>query len=60
MVVTTKEENNTLEFQETMNVDIDNIASKKNHFGDQYMKLLKIHILKKQNYFQKLFRPMYK
>ena len=35
-----------------MNVDIENISSFKNYFGDQYMKLLKIHILKKQNYFQ--------
>ena len=25
---------------------------RKNHFGDQYMKLLKIHILNKQNYFK--------
>ena len=47
-----KEEKKTLEYQETMNVDIENIASKDNHFGDQYMKLLKIRILKKENYFQ--------
>ena len=41
-----KEYKNTLEYQETVNVDIENIASKKNHFGDQYMKLLMIHIMK--------------
>ena len=35
-----------------MNVDIEKLAVKNNHFGDQYMKLFKIHILKKQNYFQ--------
>ena len=45
MVVTMKEENNNLKDIETMNVDIENIASKNNHFGDQYMKLLMIHIL---------------
>ena len=45
MVVTMKEEVNNLKYQEKMNVDIENIASKKK-FGDQYMKLLMIHILK--------------
>ena len=28
---------------------------KKNHFGDQYMKLLINSYLKKQNYFQQIF-----
>ena len=28
---------------------------KNNYFGDQYMKLLKMYILKKQNYFQQNF-----
>ena len=37
-----------------MNVDIENIDSK--HFGDQYMKLLKTHILKKQIHFQQHFK----
>ena len=32
MVVTTKEENITLEYQETINVDIENIACKKQPF----------------------------
>ena len=34
-----------------MNVDIDNIASKNNYFGEKYMKLFNIHILKQQDYF---------
>ena len=42
MVVTVKEEKKTLKYQEKMNVDIENISSKNNHFGDQYMKLLMI------------------
>ena len=40
MFVTMKEEKNNLKYQETINVDIKNISSKKNHFGYQYMKLL--------------------
>ena len=28
---------------------------KNKHFGDQYVKLLKIHILKKQKYFQQKY-----
>ena len=35
-----KEEKKTLEYQETMNADFENIVSKNNNFGDQYMKLL--------------------
>ena len=42
MCVTLKEENKTFKYQETMIVDIKNIACKNKHFGDQYMKLLKI------------------
>ena len=49
-----KEEKNTFKYQETINVDIESFPVKNNHFGDQYMKLLKIHILKKQNYFEKI------
>ena len=45
MVVTMEEDNKTLEYQKTMNLDIENIAIKINHFGYQYMKLLMIHIL---------------
>ena len=52
MVVLIEEKQKTLEYQEKMNVDIENISSFKIYFGDQYMKLLKIHIFKKQNYFQ--------
>ena len=32
MVVTIEEDNNTLKYQETMNVDVENIASKKQPF----------------------------
>ena len=39
-----------------MNVDMQNIASKNNYFGYQYMKLLKIHILKKQDCLQQSFK----
>ena len=49
-----EEEKKTLKYQETMNVDAENIASKK-MFGDQYTKLSKIHILKQQNYFRQNF-----
>ena len=46
-----------MEHQETINVEIENISSfKKKHFGDQYMKLFEIHILKKQDYFQQHFK----
>ena len=31
-----------------MNIDIETLPVKNNHFGDQSMKLLKMHILKKQ------------
>ena len=46
MVFKIEEENKTLEYQEKMNVDIKKIDSTKQPFGDQYMKLLMIHILK--------------
>ena len=46
MAVTIEEENKTLEYQETMNLDIGNLPVQINHFGYQYMKLLMIHILK--------------
>ena len=47
MVVTMKEQKKTLEYQETINLDIENISSlKQDHFGDEYMKLLMVHILK--------------
>ena len=35
-----------------MTVEIETFPVKHNHFGDQYIKSLKIYILKKQNYFQ--------
>ena len=52
MVVTMKEQKKTLEYQETMNVYIETLPVKNNHFGYQYMKLLMIHILKQKNSFK--------
>ena len=46
VVVTMKEERNTLKYQESINVDIKTLPVKNNHFGYQYMKLFIIHILK--------------
>ena len=45
-VVTIEEEKNNLEYKETMNLDKENFLVQVNQFGDQYMKLLMIHILK--------------
>ena len=45
-MVTTEEERNTLEYQETMNLDIEKLSAQVNKFGDQYMKLLMMIILK--------------
>ena len=55
MVVAILEEKNNLDDQETINVDNKKFPVKKNNSGDQYMKLLKTHILKKQDYFQQHF-----
>ena len=55
MVVTIKEDSKTLECKETMNVYIEKLPVQNNHCGDQYMRLLKIHIFNKQNYFQQMF-----
>ena len=60
MLVTIEEEKKTFEYQETMNADVENIAIKKKNVGDQYTKLLIIHILRQQKYFNIIFRPMYK
>ena len=38
-VVTIEEERKALEYQKTINLDIENIASTSQHFGDQCMKL---------------------
>ena len=46
MVVTLEEAKNNLEYQETFNVGIENIASKNKPIGDKYMKLFIIHIFK--------------
>ena len=58
MVVTMKEEKKTLEHQETMNVDIGNIASKKQLFWRPIYEVTENSYLKKQNYFQQFFKPM--
>ena len=52
MAVTMKENKKTLGYQETINVDIEKLPVKNNHFGDQYMKLVMIRFLKKQFFFQ--------
>ena len=41
MAVTTKGEKNTLEYQETMNLDIENIASKKQPFWRPIYEVIK-------------------
>ena len=56
MIVTIEEYNKTLEYQERMSEDVENIANKNNCFGDQYMRLLIFHILKQQNYFTQNFK----
>ena len=43
MFISIEEEQNTLEYQETMNVDVENIANNNNEIRDQYTKLLIIH-----------------
>ena len=58
MVVTMKEDEKTLEYQETMNVYIENIASKKHSFWRPIYEIIDIHILKKQNYFQQHYKPV--
>ena len=52
LVVKMKEHNKTLK----KNVDIEKITRKNNHFREQYLKLLKTHILKKQNFPQQNFK----
>ena len=54
MIISMGEEQNTLLYQENMKVDVKNIAKKKT-YGDQYMKLLMLHFMKKRIFFHKLF-----
>ena len=58
MVGTIQGEKNNFKYQETMNVDVESIASKNEKIGYQYTKLLITNILKQQNYSGKCFRPM--
>ena len=45
-MATIEEYRKTLEYQETMNLDIENFSSTGKKIGDQYMKLFMIIILK--------------
>ena len=40
MIISMEEKQNTLNYQETMKVDVDNIIKNKKTYGNQYMKLL--------------------
>ena len=44
-----------MEYQEKMNVEIDNIASKKQPFWRPIYEVIEINILKQQNYFKQMF-----
>ena len=50
-----EEEHKIVEYQETMKVDVKNIPKKTKTYGDQYMKLLMLHLLKKRIFLHKLF-----
>ena len=43
IIISMEEEQKTLEYQETMKVDVENIS--KNKHGDQYMELFQLHFL---------------
>ena len=47
IIISMKEEQKTLGYQETMKVDVKNIAKNLKTYGDQYMKLLMLRFLKK-------------
>ena len=57
MIISMEEENKTVEYQENMKVDVKNIA-KKTPYGDQYMKLLMLHFLKKRIFTASFIRLM--
>ena len=57
-VVTIEEDRKTLEYQETMNLDIENFPVQVKQIGDQYMKLLMIHIKKRKIISNRIFRPL--
>ena len=58
MVVTMEEYQKTLEYQETMKFDVENIFKNRTKIGYQYMKVLMIHILQQQKYSARFFRQM--
>ena len=43
MIISMEEEQKNFEYQETMKVDIENIAKNKKPYGDQYMELFMLH-----------------
>ena len=47
MIISMEDEQNTLEYQETMKVDVENTSPKKT-YGDQYMQLFMLNFLQKQ------------
>ena len=56
MKISMEEDHETVEYQETLKLDVKNIAKNKNKYGDQYMKLFIIHFLRKTIFFQNLFQ----
>ena len=51
IVISIKEAQKTLEYQETMKVDVKNIAKNKKTYRDQYLKLFTLHIFLGNSYF---------
>ena len=60
MIVTIKEQKNAQEYQETINIDIEDISSKKQPFWTPIYEVIEVHILKKQNDFQPFLKPIWK
>ena len=60
MVVTIEEVKKNLEYQETMNVDAENIARKNKKLKTNIKKLLIIHIFSNITISNRIFRPMQK
>ena len=57
MNISTEEEQNNVEYQEILKGYVKNITKK---YGDQYMKLLMLHLLKRRIYFHKSFKTYVK
>ena len=55
MIFSMKKDQKTFEYQETMRLDVKNIAKNKKTNGDQYMKLLMLRFLKKRIFFHNIF-----